>query len=398
MKKLIFRLYQKIMYLLSFFISFEEPLLIHERGGLKKVPDILLDKEIKNVMLVTDEYLGSTDLFKSLVTNLQSNGLDTSIYDQTKPNPSLTSIKEAYKLYKENNCQALIAYGGGSVMDLAKGVGAKVARPNKPISKMRGTLKIRKKIPFLICVPSTVGTGSEATLAAVVSDKEKHEKYAIMDPVLMPDVAILDIEIVKTLPKKMIAQTGMDALTHALEAYIGKANTRKTKDKALNAIKIIFEDLEKAYSGNIDSLEKMQVAAYDAGVAFTRAYVGNVHALAHQMSAVYDMAHGYSNAVILPHVLDYYGQKIEQPLVEVYDYVYGESKLDAKEKRMKIIENIRRLKKALDIEVGFDGLIKESDLSRMVDNAYKEANPLYPVPVIFDKSDFRKLYVLINES
>lgn len=398
MKKLIFRLYHKIMYLLSFFISFKEPLLIHERDGLKKVPDILSDKKIKNVMLVTDEYLGSTDLFKSLVTNLKSNGIDTSIYDQTKPNPSLTSIEEAYKLYKEKNSQALIAYGGGSVMDLAKGVGAKVARPSKPISKMRGTLKIRKKMPFLICVPSTVGTGSEATLAAVVSDKEKHEKYAIMDPVLMPDVAILDIEVVKTLPKKIIAQTGMDALTHAIEAYIGKANTRKTKDKALNAIKIIFEHLEKAYSGNIDALEKMQVAAYDAGVAFTRAYVGNVHALAHQMSAVYDMAHGYANAVILPYVLEYYGQKIDYPLAEVYDYLYGENNLENYEKRLKIIEKISQLKQALDIEVGFDGLIKEADISRMVDNAYREANPLYPVPVIFDKSDFRKLYKLINQS
>ncbi|WP_312031058.1 iron-containing alcohol dehydrogenase [Hujiaoplasma nucleasis] len=394
MKKLIFRIYQKIMYLMSFFISFKEPVVVND---LKDIIKILENSHQSKVMIVSDQYLSGTAKFKAFTDLLKAESIHYSLYNDTLPNPSIPMIEEALSIYKENQCQGIIAYGGGSVIDLAKALGARVVRPNKSIENMRGTLKILKKLPLLIAIPSTVGTGSEATLAAVVSNPRTKEKCALMDPVLMPKYAILDLSVVESLPPKLIAETGMDALTHAIEAYLGKANTRKTKKMALSAIKIIFNHLEKAYSGNIDSLGKMQVAAYQAGVAFTRAYVGNVHAIAHQLSAYYHLGHGYANAVILPYVLRYYHHSIDRKMAKIYDDVFGDSDLSLQDKSISVIEAIESLKDKLMIDSSFKGLIKEGDVLGIVEKAYKEANPLYPVPKIFDHQDFLNVIQMINQ-
>lgn len=395
-KRVLFRIYQKIMYLLSFFISFKEPEVVFEANAIFRISGILQRKEINEVFIVTDEFLATTKSFKALLNNLKERGINYYIYDKTKPNPSIKLIEDAYYEYKKQGLEAIIAYGGGSVIDLAKVVGAKVARPKKAITKFKGTLKILKKIPLLIAVPTTIGTGSEATLAAVVSNKETQEKFAIMDPVLMPKYAILDVEIVKTLPKKLIAETGMDALTHAIEAYIGKANTRKTKKAAIEAIELTMNNLTKAYDYDLEALKNMQIAAYKAGVAFTRAYVGNVHAIAHTISGYYDKGHGYTNAVILPFVLEYYGKSIEKKLGQLADVLELSSVDDNHVKSRLFVDEILKLRAKLNIDNDFNGLIKSSDIEGMVNNAYHEANPLYPVPKIFNKNDFRKLFNKIN--
>ncbi|MFP4478684.1 MAG: iron-containing alcohol dehydrogenase [Candidatus Izemoplasmatales bacterium] len=398
MKKIFFRLYQKLMYFLTIFISFEEPKIIDGKEALEKVPFILQKNNKHKVFVVTDDYLVKTNRFKKMVESLEKLKIQYKIYDQTKPNPSIKMVEEALLVYNENQCDALIAYGGGSVIDLAKVVGARVVRPNLSVEKMKGTLKILKKIPLLIAIPSTVGTGSEATLAAVVSNKDTQDKFAIMDPALMPHYAVLDLDIVKSLPKKLIGQTGMDALTHAVEAYIGKANTKKTKRMAKSAVKIIFDNLKKAYDGDLDALSQMQLAAYQAGVAFTRAYVGNVHAIAHQLSAYYNLGHGYANAVILPHVLKYYEGKVDKKLAQLMDVLEVDSNKPSHEKAKDFIKEIENLKIDLDIEETFDGLIEEKDKESIVEKAYKEANPLYPVPVILSRKDFRILIDKINGS
>jgi alcohol dehydrogenase class IV len=395
-KKLWYRLYQRIMYLLSFFIPFKEPLLYQEDKAIAKVSKILKEKDFNKVLIVTDDFLKETDVFKALVTDLKKGKIDPVIYSGTKPNPSIDLILEAYDLYHHNQCQAMIAYGGGSAMDLAKGVGAKVVRPHKDIQQLRGTLKIRRKIPFLICIPSTVGTGSEATLAAVVTDDQTKEKYALMDPSLMPDVAILDIDVVKSLPKKLIAETGMDALTHAIEAYIGHANTKKTKNMALSAIDLVFNNLLAAYQGDLEALSNMQLAAYQAGVAFTRAYVGNVHALSHQLSAIYHLPHGYANAVILPYVLRYYGSSIEKSLSHIYDELDMGKLSFTQEKANDFISKVIDLKRKLKIDDSFNGLIQKEDKAQIIKQALNEANPLYPVPKIFNADDFDSLISLVN--
>jgi len=395
-KKIWYRIYQRIMYLLSFFIPFKEPLLYQEKKAINSVSNILKDKGFNRVLVVTDDFLKETDVFRSMISELKKEKIEPFIYAGTKPNPSIDLIIEAHQIYDQHQCQALIAYGGGSAMDLAKGVGAKVVRPHKDIQQLRGTLKIRRKIPFLICIPSTVGTGSEATLAAVVTEDQTKEKYALMDPSLMPDVAILDIDVVKTLPKKLIAETGMDALTHAIEAYIGHANTKKTKAMALSAIDLTFKNLLAAYQGDLQALSKMQLAAYQAGVAFTRAYVGNVHALSHQLSAIYHLPHGYANAVILPYVLRYYGPSIEKSLGQIYDALDMGKLLSNEEKANDLISKIIDLKRDLKIDDSFGGLIKKEDRSQIINQALHEANPLYPVPKIFNGDDFNSLISLVN--
>ena len=208
-------------------------------------------------------------------------------------------------------------------MDTAKGIGARVACPRKPISKMKGLLKVGRKLPLLIAVPTTAGTGSETTVAAVISNPVTHEKYPINDPKLVPDYAVLDPNLIIGLPNKITSTTGMDALTHAIEAYIGGSNTRKTKKSAKIAVKLIFENLEETYNNptNKDARNNMLIASYHAGVAFTRAYVGYVHALAHTLGGFYGVPHGLANSILLPVVLEEFGSKAHKKLAELADLV-----------------------------------------------------------------------------
>ena len=206
-------------------------------------------------------------------------------------------------------------------MDCAKVAAARVVRPNKPIPKMRGVLKVMRKLPPFFAVPTTAGTGSETTIAAVVTNPATHEKYAINDPVLRPKYAVLDPELTIGLPPHITSTTGMDALTHAVEAYIGHSNTRDTEQKARLAVKLIFANIEKVYQNgkDIDARGQMLLASYYAGVAFTRAYVGYVHAIAHNLGGLYGIAHGLANAIILPYVLEYYGESAHHRLAELAD-------------------------------------------------------------------------------
>ena len=254
------------------------------------------------MMIVTDKGLTGLNLLDGLYEGLKADGIDYVVYDKTQPNPSIDNIEEVRKLYLDNGCQGFIAFGGGSPMDCAKGAAARVVCPNKTVQKMRGQLKIRKKLPPFFAVPTTAGTGSETTLAAVVTDTKTHEKYALNDPVLRPKYAVLDPELTVGLPPHITSTTGMDALTHAVEAYIGHSNTKDTSEKAEVATKLIFENLEEAYKNGKDlhAREQMLLASHYAGIAFTRAYVGNVHAIAHNLGGFYGVPHGLANAIILP--------------------------------------------------------------------------------------------------
>jgi alcohol dehydrogenase class IV len=363
-----------------------------------EIPGLLKRLGVSSVLLVTDKGIAGMGLHNNLVNILKSNALNCVIYDKTVPNPTIENIERALALYRENNCGAIIAFGGGSPMDCAKGVGARVARPNKPIRKMRGQLKVLLKMPPFIAVPTTSGTGSETTLAAVVVDEKTHEKYAINDPALIPHYAVLDWTLTKGLPKAITAATGMDALTHAVEAYIGGSNTAQTRKDALSAAKLIFENLFNAYTdgNNQTARENTQKAAYLAGAAFTRAYVGNVHAAAHQLGGFYSTPHGKANAVILPYVLDAYGASVYDRLAEMADAAGAAKAGSNKEKAEAFIAAIRHMNKVMGIPEKITEL-KRSDIPELTRRALKEANPLYPVPVIFDTAKMEAIYYSILE-
>lgn len=392
------RTFQGVMKLASFFLPWREPELLTGENSLKELPKLIKQNKLESVLIVTDQGIMSIGLMEPFLGGLDAERIRYVIYDKTVPNPTIDNIEEAYQMYKVNQCQGIIAFGGGSPMDCAKGVGARAAKPNKSIPQMKGVLKILKKLPPLFAIPTTAGTGSEATLAAVVSNSETHEKYALMDTALIPHYAVLDPLLLVNLPKHITAATGIDALTHAVEAYIGKGNTKETIQYSVEAVKLIFENLYESYTdgSNIQARANMQRAAYVAGMAFTRAYVGYVHAIAHTLGGFYSVPHGLANAIILPYVLEYYGESVHKPLAELADLVgIGNPDEIQEEKAKKFILAIKELNEKMEIPKKVSGIV-ESDIPLMVERALKEANPLYPVPKILDKNDLFALYQQIN--
>ncbi len=390
LKKAYCRIYQGVFRLAIPLLPWRKPELIS--GGLEKLPEFIKSKKLTNVLLVTDKGIRGLGLTTSLENGLKEAGVNCVVYDDTVPNPTIGNIEDALKLYNDNKCEAIIAFGGGSSMDCAKGVGARVARPKMPVRKMKGLLKVHKATPPIFAVPTTAGTGSETTLAAVISDPEKAEKYPINDPVLIPKYAVLDPQITVKLPPHITSTTGMDALTHAVEAYIGHSNTKETKEMAIKATKLIFDNLETAYKdgSNLEARNNMQHAAYYAGIAFTRAYVGYVHAVAHSLGAQYHIAHGLANAVILPYFLEAYGKTAYKPLAELADVV-GITGSSREEKAKKFIEAIKQMNKDMNIPEHFPE-IKEEDIAIMSKHANAEGNPLYPVPKLMDRKELAEMY------
>jgi alcohol dehydrogenase len=399
MYKLYCRTYQSTMKLASTVLPWRKPELLEGENSLMKLPKLIKSLGVKRVLIVTDSGITSIGLMDNFLQGLHEESVNFFIYDETVPNPTIINIEEALQMYNANQCQGIVAFGGGSPMDCAKGVGARVARPGKGIPRMKGVLKVRKKLPPLFAIPTTAGTGSEVTLAAVVSNSETHEKYAIMDTSLIPHYAVLDPLLTVKLPQHITAATGIDALTHAVEAYIGKSNTKETRQCSKDAVKLIFENLFEAYTNgyNLTARKSMQTAAYLAGIAFTRAYVGNVHAIAHTLGGFYSIPHGLANAIVLPYVLEYYGDSIHKPLAELADLTGISVSNESEEKKAKrFIEAIKKLNEKMNIPKKVSGIV-DRDIPEMVDRSLKEANPLYPVPKILTKKEMFELYQQIKE-
>ncbi|MBX9975001.1 iron-containing alcohol dehydrogenase [Cytobacillus firmus] len=393
------RMYQKIFKLASPFLPWREPELLEGANSLDKLPDVIKDKNISRILIVTDSGISALGLMDELLSNLQKKNIEFFIYDKTIPNPTITNIEEGLEVYKKNNCQGIIAFGGGSPMDCAKGVGARAVRPEKSISQLKGQFKVRKELPPIYAVPTTAGTGSEATVAAVITDSKSNEKYAIIDLNLIPHYAVLDPLITLKMPPHITAATGMDALTHAIEAYIGRSNTAETRKFSIDAVRLIYDNLYETYQNgeNLTARANMQKAAYLAGLAFTRAYVGNVHAIAHTLGGFYSVPHGLANAVILPYVLEYYGEAVWNPLAELAVAAgIGDAADSAEENAKNFILSIKSLNSKMGIPPKVSG-IQDSDIPIMAERALKEANPLYPVPKIFSRDDMFRLYQLIKD-
>ena len=387
-KKAFFRVYQQTFRVAMCVFDWSEPTLLEGPGSIRKLPEFIKSKGLNKVLIVTDKGLMGLHLLDSLFEELDKAGVEYVVYDGTQPNPSIENIEDARALYVDNNCQGVIAFGGGSPMDCAKAAAARVTNPKISVRKMRGVLKLHHKLPPFFAVPTTAGTGSETTLAAVVTDTATHEKNAINDPRLKPKFAVLDPELTVGLPPHITSTTGMDALTHAVEAYIGKSNVKSTEAYAEKATKMIFENIEKAYTNgkDIEARDKMLKASFYAGQAFTRAYVGYVHAIAHNLGGQYGVPHGLANAVILPYVLEYYGETAHKRLARLAEIAGVKTTGSDKEKAEAFIEAIKTLNKNMNIPDGFD-MVQEKDIPVIVERALKEGNPLYPVPKIMDKAD-----------
>lgn len=389
------RLFQTIMYLGAFFINFREPKIFNGKDSLELTIKIFKEKRINNIFIAVNKTVFNLGLVNSYLEKLKENNINFTLYLDIKDNPSIIDVENGLNLYLENKSQVIVSIGGGSVIDASKIIGARATNIKKSVRKMKGLFKINKKTPLFIAVPTTAGTGSEATLASVIVDEENGNKYQIDDPKLIPDYAILDPNFLLTLPGNITSTTGMDTLTHAIEAYIGRSNVKKTKRYALRAIKLVFNNLENSFNepSNIKYRENMQLASYLAGVAFTRAYVGYVHALSHPISGKYNLPHGLTNAIILPYILKMYGNKIYKKMGEIYDYVQIHQGLKTnKEKCEYLISKIEEMNKNMNINNILKDVIKENDIPFLVNHAYKEAYPLYPVPIMLNKKEIKIVY------
>ena len=380
--KIFYRSYHYSLKLFSSIIPFPRPILYQGEHALSQLVENIKSNEQRSLLLVTDKVLKDLGLLEPLITLLNKNKIAHTIYSDVQPNPTIEDVESGLRAYLTSDSQAIIALGGGSVMDCAKLIGARVVKPKKSIAQLKGLFKVLKKLPDLYAVPTTAGTGSETTIAAVVSDPINKQKYAVTDLVLMPKAAVLLPELTLKLPAQITAATGMDALTHAIEAYIGVNGNKFTNDRALKACKLIFDNLLNVYKegGNLTQRNNMLLASFYAGEAFTRTSIGYVHAIAHNLGGLYGTPHGLANAVTLPYILRWYDNKAHKSLAEIARYcnLGNEFKLDC-DKANALIETIENLNKQMGLPTGLSEL-RESDISMLATKALKEAHPDYPVP------------------
>ena len=397
-KKAYYRANQGIFKFGMKFIKFKEQEVISGENSVRKIAFILKEKNINNVLLVSGKTITRLGLLNELIESLKEENIRYYLFNDVMANPTIESVEAGVKKYEEAKAKGIIAFGGGSPMDCAKIIGARVNNKNIQVKDMRGILKIRKNIPLFIAIPTTAGTGSESTVAAVITDSVNHEKYAIVDPKLMPDYAVLDPKLTVALPKQVTSTTGMDALTHAIEAYIGNFGTKETNKNALKSIKIIFDNLEAAYNNgeNLEARNNMLIASNYAGLAFTRANVGYVHAIAHALGGIYGVSHGLANAIVLPYVLEYYKESIYKKLSEIAIYTgLGDEKEDNRILYNKVLNKIKDMNSNMNIPNKVNEL-RKNDFEIITKRVMKEGNPGYPVPKIMNEEEcieiLKKLY------
>ena len=379
-----YRTYQCVFGLGARLLPWRRPETVTGPGSLARIPPLLTKCGTRRPLVAASRRQCADPAFQQMLSRLEGYAL----FSDIQPNPPVSAVEAAAALYRREGCDSLVAVGGGSPMDTAKAAAALLARPDRTLSQLAGLLKVRRPIPPFIAVPTTAGTGSETTIAAVVTGAD-HHKYAVSDLCLIPRCAVLDPLLTVSLPPRTTAETGMDALTHAVEAYLSRFYpTRQTDRLAEEAVVTIFRTLEHAcaHGDDVDARQALLTASYQAGAAFTRASVGNVHAIAHTLGGLYGVGHGLANAVLLPVVLRDYGPAAYRKLARLAELVGLPGGTDG-EKADAFIDAILAMNARLGIPTGFS-CIREEDLPQMAAWAAKEANPTYPVPVIYDRGRF----------
>ncbi|MFT5063279.1 MAG: alcohol dehydrogenase [Gammaproteobacteria bacterium] len=344
------------------------------------------------VLIVTDAMLVKLGLIAPIAAEMEKQGIEYRVYDGVLPDPTVAQIEAGVDVQKEMGAQAILAIGGGSSIDAAKVIAAR-AKNNKPVVKMTGLFRVYRGIIPLYAIPTTAGTGSEVTIAAVVSDTEQQRKLPIMDTCLMPKAAALDSAMMTGLPAPITAATGMDALTHAVEAYISRNAMKRTDDKAIEATKLIMANLSTAYSdgGNLEARQSMTRGSHLAGIAFTQAGVGYVHAIAHNFGALYHTPHGLANAIALPYILEYSKVNCAHRLADLARACdIGDASGSDAELADAFIARVNQMKVEFDIPATLAAL-KAEDIPRIARAALQEARFTYHVPRYMDNATCQKI-------
>ncbi len=389
-QKINVRIFNYTMAFAEYFLIWKEPTV------LKSYDEMISDfktKKVTNVLIVSDQNVYKFGLTKIVEEELKKANINYVLYLDVTPNPTFKNIYDGLDVYKKNNCNAIIALGGGSVMDCSKTIGI-LATNGKTIEKYKGLFKPKHNMPTMVAFPTTCGTGSETTVAAVVRNEKTGEKFPIESMRCVPKYAFLEPRLLLNLPPQVYATTGMDALTHAIEAYLNLDSTRKTRKYSLEAIKLIHDNILKGYNkkDDLEAKSYMLYASFLAGKAFTRSMVGNVHAIAHAIGGKYNLPHGYLNAIILPHILEIYKNKSKKKLSKIAIYIgVGKLENDSITNATLLINYIKDLNKTFALPEKIKE-IKKEDIETLSKASYKEAVPLYPCPVLFNESDFINIY------
>ncbi len=391
------RIYQGVFKLANYLVPYRMPEYLEGPNSIGKLPAFLKEKGLNDVLFITGTGMLRRGQAEPMLTAMDKEGIRYTVLSFDHPDPTCDDVEEGWRLFKENNCKVIVAMGGGSRLDCGKGIAAKVVRPNRKITQLQGVLKVHKKIPPFVAIPTTAGTGSETTIAAVITDSSTHHKASINDPCLIPKYAVLDPLLTVGLPPETTATTGMDALCHAVEAYTNHTyNTKLENRLAKEAVNLIYHNILRVYhDGNdVEARQKMQLGAFYAGRAFTRGSVGYVHAIGHTLGGLYGMPHGLAMSVLLPHVMRQFGAKAHKPLAELADVCGIQGHNDA-EKANAFIDWIEAAKREMNLPDKVD-VIEDKDVEQIISWAMKEANPLYPVPEVWDRDDFRKFIEIIR--
>ena len=389
LKKLFFRTFQWGFKYAVMILPFRVPVVLTGPSSIKTLVDNIRAKGLKNILIVTDKGLTNLGLLDGLKSSLSENNIQYTIFNEVQPDPTIENVEAGRKKYNQHKCKAIIAFGGGSPIDCAKIIGARVRNPYLPVRWMCGMFRVLIPLPPFFCIPTTAGTGAETTVAAMITNQDTHVKMRILDLKLVPKIAVLDPELMVKLPPFITANTGMDALTHAVEAYVNRNGTTYTDENAELATKLIFENLEKVYEdgSDLEARNNMALAAFYAGNAFTRDLVGYVHGIAHNLGGLYGVPHGLANAVVLPYVLEFSRKEAEQKLARLAIAGGIGSETESNEAlSRRFIDKIKAMNAKMNIPTHIEQL-KESDIPLIVKRAFKEAHPLYPVPRIMKAQD-----------
>jgi alcohol dehydrogenase class IV len=369
------------------FLPIPQPTLMVGPGSSGRLGEAIAGMGHRKILIVTDAIIAKLGLLDALTQALTAGGADYVVFDRITPDAPIPLIEDCIAFYKDNGCDAIVAFGGGSSMDAAKVTAVAVNNP-KPLRQLAGYFKGLHNPVTIYAVPTTAGTGSEVTVAAVISDPEKQQKLVVMDLRVVPRMAALDPALMTGLPPAITAATGIDALTHAVEAFIGRWATPSTDGMALSAVGLIFENLPKAYHDGKDLVarEKMALASTYAGLAFTRANVGYVHAIAHQFGGKYHTPHGLANAIMLPVVLEYSAPAVTGRLAQLAVRAkLGRGGEDDDTLAQRFLDGVRALNAQLHIPTTLEAL-READIPALARAACAEAHLGYPVPRYMDEA------------
>ena len=332
-------------------------------------------RKFKKALIVTDEMLVKAKLVDMLTNELNLNGIKYHVYDKTKPNPTITNVNDGIEIFKKEKCDFVISFGGGSPHDCAKGIALILANGGE-IKDYEGLDKSEKPQVPLVAINTTAGTASEITRFSIITDEERHIKMAIVDKHVTPLIAVNDPKLMAGMPKSLTAATGMDALTHAIEAYVSTVANPVTDACAEKAIVLIRDNLKNAVDngGDLTARSNMAFAEYLAGMAFNNASLGYVHAMAHQLGGFYNLPHGVCNALLLPYVQEYNIKAAAPRLKKVAELMGADvSKMDDKKGAEKAVELIRKLSQEVGIPESLEKLdVKKEDFNILAENALKD--------------------------